>query len=99
MCRERMWVKLDEVSCITKERRDAVLGVMLEKHWIDKAERDQAVAADAEFRPGSRRLRPHPYLLAALRQEFIDRIGERKLAIGGLRIHTPVDLKMQTVAE
>src|SRR5215218_6662700 len=89
----------DERSRIAKERRDAVLGVMLEKHWIDKAERDQAVAADAEFRPGSRRLRPHPYLLAALRQEFIDRIGERKLAIGGLRIHTPVDLKMQTVAE
>ena len=89
----------DERSRIAKQRRDAVLGVMLDKKWIDKDQRDRAAAADAEFRPGSRRLRPHPYLLAAVRQEFIDRIGERQLATGGLRIHTAVDQKMQVEAE
>ena len=89
----------DERSRVAKQRRDAVLGVMLQKKWIDKDQHDRAVAADAEFRPGSRRLRPHPYLLAAIRQEFIDRIGERQLATGGLRIHTAVDRQMQTVAE
>jgi len=89
----------DERSRIAKERRDAVLGVMLQKKWISREQHDRAVAADAEFRPGSRRLRPHPYLLAALRQEFIDRIGERQLATGGMRIHTSVDQRMQTVAE
>ncbi len=89
----------DERSRIAKERRDAVLGVMLQKKWISREQHDRAVAADAEFRPGSRRMRPHPYLLAALRQEFIDRIGERQLATGGMRIHTSVDQRMQTVAE
>jgi 1A family penicillin-binding protein len=89
----------DERSRIAKQRRDAVLGVMLEKKWIDKERHDRAVAADAEFRPGSRRARPHPYLIAALRQEFIDRLGERRLAAGAMRIHTAVDRQMQTVAE
>ncbi len=89
----------DERSKIAKQRRDAVLGVMLQKGWIDKSALDKAVAADAEFTPGERRARPHPYLLAALRQEFVDKIGERRLAAGGLRIFTSVDTQMQVAAE
>lgn len=89
----------EERSRIAKQRRDAVLGVMLQKHWIDKNAHDEAVASTAEFNPGPRRLRPHPYLLAALRQEFIDEIGERQLATGGLRIYTAVDEQMQVAAE
>ncbi|MEO8192696.1 MAG: PBP1A family penicillin-binding protein [Gemmatimonadales bacterium] len=89
----------DESAKVAKQRRDAVLGVMVDRKWITGEERDKAVATEAEFRPGSRRLRPHPYLLAALRQEFIDRLGERRLAMGGLRIHTAVDQGMQVAAE
>ncbi|HEU4879827.1 MAG TPA: PBP1A family penicillin-binding protein, partial [Gemmatimonadaceae bacterium] len=89
----------EERSRIAKQRRDAVLGVMLQKRWIDKNAHDEAVAATSEFNPGSRRLRPHPYLLAALRQEFIDEVGERQLAMGGLRIYTAVDAQMQVAAE
>ena len=89
----------DERSNIAKQRRDAVLGVMLNKKWIDQQQHDVAVAADAEFKPGIRRPRPHPYLLAAIRQEFIDRVGERQLAAGGLKIYTAVDLGMQSAAE
>ncbi|MGI9044554.1 MAG: transglycosylase domain-containing protein [Gemmatimonadaceae bacterium] len=89
----------DERAKIAKQRRDAVLGVMAAKSWITEAEQGRAVASDAEFRPGSRKLRPHPYLVAAVRQEFIDRIGERKLSVGGLRIHTAVDAGMQVSAE
>jgi len=89
----------DERARIAKERRDAVLGVMLQKKWIDKPAHDQAVAAKADFTPGSRRLRPHPYLLAAIRQEFIDKIGQRQLAAGGLKIYTAVDEEMQVAAE
>ena len=89
----------DERAKIAKARRDAVLGVMVEKHWIDKDAHDRAVAADAEFRPGSWRARPYPYLLAALKQEFIERVGERQLARGGLRIYTAVDMQMQAAAE
>lgn len=89
----------DERLRIAKERRDAVLGVMLQKKWIDKSEHDNGVAASAEFDPGTRRARPYPYLLAAIRQEFIDNVGERKLNAGSLRIHTSVDRQMQIAAE
>ena len=44
-------------------------------------------------------MRPHPYLLAAIRQEFIDRLGQRQLAVGGLKIYTAVDVGMQVQAE
>ncbi len=89
----------DERSQIAKNRRDAVLGVMLAKKWIDKPALDQATATDAEFHPGPRRARPYPYLLAALRQEFVDKLGERRLSDGNLRIYTSVDVGMQLAAE
>ncbi|MEO8577550.1 MAG: PBP1A family penicillin-binding protein [Gemmatimonadales bacterium] len=89
----------DDRLKIAKERRDAVLGVMLQKKWINQAERDQAVASSAEFDPGSRRLRPYPYLIAAIRQEFIDKVGARRLNMGGVKIYTAVDQGMQVAAE
>jgi penicillin-binding protein 1B len=89
----------DERARIATQRRNAVLGVMLEKQWIDKQEHDAAVASDAEFRPGTRRLRPFPFLIAAIRQEFVDRVGERALNTAGLKIHTPVDRQMQNSAQ
>ncbi len=89
----------DERAEVAKQRRNAVLAVMLDKKWITKDEHDQAVATDAEFRPGQRRARPHPYLLAALRQELIDRVGERQLHTGSLRIYTSVDQQMQVASE
>lgn len=89
----------DERARIAKQRRDAVLAVMLDKKWINKDQHDRAIATDAEFKPGSRRLRPHPYLIAAIREEFIERLGRGRLYTGGLKIHTSVDRRMQVVAE
>ncbi|HVD61433.1 MAG TPA: PBP1A family penicillin-binding protein, partial [Gemmatimonadaceae bacterium] len=89
----------DERSRIATQRRNAVLDVMLEKKWITKQQRDVAAASDAEFHPGSRRLRPYPYLIAAIHQEFIDKLGERALKTGGLKIYTPVDRNMQNAAQ
>ena len=89
----------DERAKIAKQRRDAVLGVMAAKGWITEAQQTRAQSADAEFRPGTRRTRPHPFLIAAIRQEFIDRIGSRQLNRGGLQIHTAVDRGMQVAAE
>ena len=89
----------DERAKIATQRRNAVLHVMLEKKWIDKQQHDAAVASNAEFRPGTRRLRPYPFLIAAIRQEAIDRVGARALSGGGLKIHTPVDRDMQNAAQ
>src|SRR5687767_1214691 len=89
----------DERAKIAKQRRDAVLNVMATKGWITAEQKNKAEAADAEFRPGTRRTRPHPFLVAAIRQEFVDRIGRRQLNQGGLQIHTAVDQSMQVAAE
>jgi penicillin-binding protein 1B len=89
----------DERAKIATQRRNAVLDVMLEKKWIAKPQHDAAVAAAAEFQPGTRRPRPYPFLIAAIRQEAIDRVGERALNGGGLKIHTPVDRDMQNAAQ
>jgi len=88
----------DQAKAAT-QRRNGVIEVMLEKKWIDKAHHDDAIAAPAEFHPGPRRARPYPFLLAALRQEFIDRLGERALTTGGIKIYTPIDKGMQNAAE
>ena len=89
----------DEQARAATQRRNAVIDVMLDKKWIDKAHHDEAIAEPAEFHPGQRRLRPYPFLLAALRQEFIDHLGERALTTGGIKIYTPVDRSMQIAAE
>jgi penicillin-binding protein 1B len=89
----------DERAKIARQRRDAVLRVMATRGWITEEERKKAAATDAEFRPGTRRTRPHPFLIAAIRQEFVDRVGRRQLNRGGLKIHTPVDRTMQLAAE
>lgn len=89
----------DERDRIATQRRNSVLGVMLEKKWISKQQRDIAVATDAEFKPGSRRVRPYPYLTAAIRQEFVERLGERALRTGSVKIYTAVDRNMQNAAQ
>jgi penicillin-binding protein 1B len=89
----------DERARIATQRRNAVIDVMLNKKSISKQDHDAAVATDAEFRPGARRLRPYPFLIAAVRQEFIDKLGERALHAGGVKIYTPVDQQMQIAAE
>jgi membrane carboxypeptidase/penicillin-binding protein len=89
----------DERARIATQRRNAVLDEMLDKKWISKPEHDAAIATEAEFRPGTRRLRPYPYLIAAIRQEFIDRVGQRSLYASGLKIYTGVDRDMQNAAQ
>lgn len=84
---------------IARKRRDAVLGVMRNRGWLDQEEHDNALKQRVRFRPGSPRPTPHPYYVAALRSELIDRVGERRLRGGGLKIYTAVDPKMQRAAE
>jgi penicillin-binding protein 1B len=89
----------DERAKVARQRRDAVLGVMLQRGWITKEEHDDAIDARVSFRPGSLRKTPHPYLVAALRSELVERAGERRLRVGGLRIRTAIDPRMQRAAE
>ena len=89
----------DEQARVARERRNAVLGVMLKRGWIDKQEHDEAIRQRIRFRPGSLPLTPHPFLVAALRTEIRDKVGDRRLRTPGLKIYTAIDPKMQAAAE
>lgn len=80
-------------------RRNLVLRVMLDRGWISKDEYDEAIDRRVRFRSGALKPTPHPYLVSALRAELIDKVGERRLRGGGLKIYTAVDAGMQRAAE
>ncbi|HSN67862.1 MAG TPA: PBP1A family penicillin-binding protein, partial [Thermoanaerobaculia bacterium] len=84
---------------VARERRNAVLATMRDREWITGDEYDDAEDDGARFRYGSFRATPHPYLLAAIRAEVADHLGERRLRAGSLRIVTGIDAKMQKAAE
>jgi 1A family penicillin-binding protein len=84
---------------VARKRRDAVLGVMQDRGWIDEGEHDRAVKQRVRFRNGSLRTTPHPYLVAALRAEVVDVAGARRLKSGPMKIYTAVDGTMQNAAE
>ena len=89
----------EDSARVARERRDAVLGVMLQRKWISADEHSRALARSVQFRPGPSAPTPHPYLVAALRSEISERSGSRRLRQGGLKIYTAVDPKMQRDAE
>ncbi|MGH9458309.1 MAG: transglycosylase domain-containing protein, partial [Thermoanaerobaculia bacterium] len=89
----------EERAKVAHERRDAVLGTMLEREWISDEEHEEATSGRTRFRDGSLSRAAHPYYLAALRAELIERVGARRLRAGGLRVQTALDLDMQEAAE
>jgi penicillin-binding protein 1B len=89
----------NERAEVAKDRRDAVLGVMLNRGWITKTEHDGAVGRRVRFRPGTLQRAPHPYLIAALRAEIADELGARRLRGAPMKIYTAIDSDMQTAAE
>jgi penicillin-binding protein 1B len=89
----------NERAKVAKDRRDAVLGVMLDRGWISKEEHDTAVGRRVRFRPGTLQRAPHPYLIAALRAEIAEELGARRLRGGPMKINTSIDADMQKAAE
>ncbi|HKO59457.1 MAG TPA: transglycosylase domain-containing protein, partial [Thermoanaerobaculia bacterium] len=84
---------------IVRARRDAILGVMRERRWIDDGEYRAAVAHGVDFRRGSIPEAPYPYYLRALRAEIVRRIGVRPIIEGGLTIACEIDPRAQAAAE
>ncbi|MBV8517577.1 MAG: PBP1A family penicillin-binding protein [Acidobacteria bacterium] len=84
---------------LVRARRDAILGVMRDHHWIDDAEYRAAVAQQADVSRGALPETPYPYYLRALRTEFVRELGERVLAEGGLTIVCELDPAAQRAAE
>jgi penicillin-binding protein 1B len=84
---------------LARARRDAILTVMRNRHWITEGEYNQAKAQPADIVQGSLPETPYPYYLRALRTEVIKQVGTRALLAGGLTIACEMDPKAQRAAE
>ncbi len=82
------------------DRRNYVIGRMLEDGYITREQADQARAAPLGVTP--RVLSPNTYAAGYfaedVRRDLIDRYGEKKLYEGGLSVRTTIDPKMQLLA-
>jgi penicillin-binding protein 1B len=84
---------------VIRARRNALLGVMHGKRWIDDAQYRAAAARDVDFRGGQIPQAPFPFYLRALRGELVDRVGLERIIEGGLTITCEMDPRAQIVAE
>ncbi|HEY3053011.1 MAG TPA: PBP1A family penicillin-binding protein [Thermoanaerobaculia bacterium] len=84
---------------LVRARRDAILRVMLDHHWIEDSAYRSAVAHDVDFVGGSVPQPPFPFYLRAVRAEIVKRIGVRPIIEGGLTILCEIDPVAQRAAE
>lgn len=84
---------------IARARRNAILGVMRDREWIDDAQYREAVAHDVDVTRGTLPETPYPWYLRALRSEVAREVGERTIAAGGLTIVCELDPAAQRAAE
>jgi penicillin-binding protein 1A len=85
-----------------KERRDEVLQKMLEQGYITEQQYTQGVQAAL---PSESQIQPPqldskaPYFTSWLRQQLVDKYGAGKAFFGGLKVHSTLDLGLQSAAE
>jgi penicillin-binding protein 1B len=84
---------------IAKARRDAVLGVMRDKKWINAEQYAAAVRHEVDFSRGSLPDSPFPYYIRAVRSEVVQRAGVGAVIEGGLTIVCEMDPQAQRAAE
>ena len=84
---------------IARARRNAILGVMRDRRWIDRAQYDAAVGHEVDVDRGALPETPYPYYLRALKSEVVRELGKRKAAAHGLTIVCEMDPAAQRAAE
>ncbi|HKS24926.1 MAG TPA: PBP1A family penicillin-binding protein [Thermoanaerobaculia bacterium] len=89
----------DKRPDVVRARRNAILGVMRDHHWIDDRQYDDAISRVVEFRNGPILQPPFPFYLRALRSELVDTVGIERLLEGGLTIMCEIDPRAQAAAE
>jgi membrane peptidoglycan carboxypeptidase len=89
----------DKRPDVVRVRRNAILAVMHERHWIDDRQYGDAIARVVEFRGGQIPQPPFPFYLRALRSELVDRAGVERVIEGGLTITCEIDPRAQAAAE
>lgn len=79
-------------------RRNLVLDLMAENHYITTAQARRAKAAPLALAPFSVDEREAPYFVDLVRERLTERYGDRDINAEGLRIYTSLDPDLQSVA-
>ena len=81
-------------------RQGVVLQAMLETRAITREEYDRALRTQVEIYDGLRAGEPHGrYFKEEVRRQLVEKFGAERVALGGLRVFTTIDLEMQKAAE
>ena len=80
------------------ERRNLVLDSMVETGAITKEEAERAKAEPLHIAPGSVDASEAPYFVDLVRDELVQKLGDRDFNREGLRIYTSLDPDLQRVA-
>src|SRR5436190_509428 len=89
----------DKRPDIVRARRNAILAVMHDRHWIDDAQYNDALSRVVALRGGQIPQPAFPFYLRALRSELVDTVGIERVIEGGLTITCEIDPRAQTAAE
>ncbi len=81
------------------ERRDWVIGRLLDDGYISKSEADLAKAKRLVTNRRDRKFVRAPYFSEEVRRKLVDLYGDSNLYKSGLLVHATVDASMQKVAE
>jgi penicillin-binding protein 1A len=82
------------------QRRDEVLGTMIEQGYITQAEYHEAIHTGLGLNPGHKyQLIRDPFLFDLVQQELIDKYGINTVRNGGLKAYTTIDPSLQQKAE
>src|SRR4029077_874991 len=82
------------------QRRNEVLGAMVEQGYITGAEFRQARDSGLSLDPGHKyQVIKDPFLFDLVQQELIDRYGSNTVRNGGLKAYTTIDPSLQQKAE
>src|SRR5579885_590769 len=84
---------------LARQRRNEVLGSMLQDGYITKAEYDDAVAEPLHAREVYTENNDAPYFVDYVKKELADRYPAQVLTAEGLRIFTTLDVHMEKLAE
>jgi 1A family penicillin-binding protein len=81
-------------------RQLVVLKAMLDSKAITREQFDHASTSVVEIYDGLRAAEPHGrYFKEEVRRQLVDKFGAERVAVGGLRVYTTINLAMQQAAE
>ena len=84
---------------LARQRRNVVLGKMAELHYVTAAQAAAAQRAPLELHLGNYySQRREDFFFEYVREQLEDRYGRTKVAQGGLKVYTTIDLNMQGLA-